>query len=280
MTGLNPIATEHSFLSSSDGVRKPELRRYLRDGAEFREARDIVVINKGTMGDFVTQATVAVSPSGGSDGVKISAHDIVADRMHFGDEPTSIQFADCVHQIVPFDQQSDVRVVSGSNVAACLEIGLQKRRRMARGDTIEKQFGKSGSQVLRAGAAPFLQIVIGDIVGGKRRTLGEMRRHVQGQISTFGGGLVGGEIGLSRTHRAIVNFSAGMHVDEETVYKVTRAIWEQLAEIHETANWMATTISKERGLELIAGRLHPGAARYYKEAGWTIGEAVVFKPKQ
>lgn len=84
----------------------------------------------------------------------------------------------------------------------------------------------------------------------------------------------------TRTHGAIVNFSAGMHVDEETVYKVTKAIWEQLAEIHETAQWMPATITKERGLELIAGRLHPGAARYYKEAGWTIGEAVVFKPKQ
>ncbi len=84
----------------------------------------------------------------------------------------------------------------------------------------------------------------------------------------------------ARTHGAIVNFSAGMHVDEETVYKVTKAIWENIGEIHETAQWMPLTINKEKGLELIAGRLHPGAARYYKEAGWTIPEPVVFKPKQ
>jgi len=84
----------------------------------------------------------------------------------------------------------------------------------------------------------------------------------------------------TQTHGAIVNFSAGMHVDEETVYKVTKAIWENLGEIQETAQWMPSTINKESGLSLIAGRLHPGAARYYKEAGWTIPEPIVFKPNQ
>ena len=86
--------------------------------------------------------------------------------------------------------------------------------------------------------------------------------------------------GVTQTHGAIVNFSAGMHVDEETVYQVTKAIWENLGEIQETARWMPSTINKESGLKLIAGRLHPGAARYYKEAGWEIPEPVVFKPKQ
>ena len=84
----------------------------------------------------------------------------------------------------------------------------------------------------------------------------------------------------TKTHGAIVNFSAGMHVDEETVYKVTKAIWENLGEIQETAQWMPSTVNKESGLSLVAGRLHPGAARYYKEAGWTIPEPIVFKPKQ
>lgn len=82
----------------------------------------------------------------------------------------------------------------------------------------------------------------------------------------------------TKTHGAIVNFSAGMHVPEETVYQVTKAIWENLEEIQETAQWMPSTINKETGLALIAGRLHPGAERYYREAGWTIPEPVVFKP--
>ncbi|MCV2893206.1 TAXI family TRAP transporter solute-binding subunit [Lentibacter sp. XHP0401] len=79
-----------------------------------------------------------------------------------------------------------------------------------------------------------------------------------------------------RTHGAIVNFSAGMHVDEEVVYQVTKAIWENLSDIHEAAAWMPNTITKEDGLALIASRLHPGAERYYREAGWDIPEPVVF----
>lgn len=81
----------------------------------------------------------------------------------------------------------------------------------------------------------------------------------------------------ARTHGAIVNFSAGLHVPEEVVYQVTKAIWENLGEIHETAQWMPSTITKEGGLALIAGRLHPGAERYYREAGWAIPEAVTFQ---
>ncbi len=84
----------------------------------------------------------------------------------------------------------------------------------------------------------------------------------------------------TRTHGAIVNFSAGMHVDEDVVYEVTKAIWENIGEIHETAQWMPSTITKEGGLSLVAGRLHPGAERYYREMGWEIPEPVVFKPKE
>ena len=84
----------------------------------------------------------------------------------------------------------------------------------------------------------------------------------------------------ANTHGAIVNFSAGMHVDEETVYQVTKAIWENIGEIHETAQWMPSTINKDLALQFIAGRLHPGAARYYKEAGWEIGKVTEYKPKK
>jgi TRAP transporter TAXI family solute receptor len=84
----------------------------------------------------------------------------------------------------------------------------------------------------------------------------------------------------TRTHGAVVNFSAGMHVDADVVYRVTKAIWQHLGEIHETAQWMPSTITRELCLELVASRLHPGAERYYKEKGWTIPEPVVFKPRK
>ena len=83
--------------------------------------------------------------------------------------------------------------------------------------------------------------------------------------------------GDARTHGAIVNFSAGLHVPDDVVYAVTKAIWENLPELQETAVWMPSTVTKEGGLALIAGRLHPGALRYYQEAGWAIPEATVFQ---
>lgn len=91
----------------------------------------------------------------------------------------------------------------------------------------------------------------------------------------YGANQIGGD---ARTHGALVNFSAGMHVPEEVVYQVTKAIWENLDEIHETAVWMPSTIQKETALQIIAGRLHPGAERYYREQGWDIPEATTFGP--
>ncbi|WP_069300680.1 TAXI family TRAP transporter solute-binding subunit [Neptunicoccus sediminis] len=90
---------------------------------------------------------------------------------------------------------------------------------------------------------------------------------------TYGSNQMGGD---ARTHGAVVNFSAGMHVDEEVVYQVTKAIWENIAEIHETAIWMPSTVRKEDALQQIASRLHPGAERYYREMGWEIPEPVTF----
>jgi TRAP transporter TAXI family solute receptor len=83
----------------------------------------------------------------------------------------------------------------------------------------------------------------------------------------------------TRTHGSIVNFSAGMHVPEDVVYRVTRGIWENLAEIQASAQWMPATIRPETALSHIAGRLHPGAERYYREMGWTIPEPVTFEAK-
>ncbi len=92
---------------------------------------------------------------------------------------------------------------------------------------------------------------------------------------TYGKNHLGGDV---TTHGAVVNFSASMHVDEEAVYQVTKAIWENIDDIYGTAQWMKNAIREETALELIAGRLHPGAERYYREAGWEIPEAQSFSP--
>ncbi len=106
----------------------------------------------------------------------------------------------------------------------------------------------------------------------------DIRRFTGGTTNTIPAGAYGSNHkgGDARTHGAIVNFSAGMHVPEEVVYQVTKAIWENIDEIHETAQWMPSTINRETALELIASRLHPGAERYYREAGWEIPEPTNF----
>ena len=80
----------------------------------------------------------------------------------------------------------------------------------------------------------------------------------------------------TRTHGALVNFSARMDLDEEVVYQVTKAIWEHVAELHEAAAWMKDTVSLENALELIPMRLHPGAERYYREIGMAIPEPATY----
>ena len=80
----------------------------------------------------------------------------------------------------------------------------------------------------------------------------------------------------TRTHGALVNFSARMDLDEDVVYQVTKAIWEHVDELHEAAAWMKDTVSLENALELIPMRLHPGAERYYREIGMAIPEPATY----
>jgi hypothetical protein len=80
----------------------------------------------------------------------------------------------------------------------------------------------------------------------------------------------------TRTHGALVNFSARMDLDEEVVYQVTKAIWEHVDELHEAAAWMKDVISLDKALELIPMRLHPGAERYYREIGMVIPEPATY----
>lgn len=56
-------------------------------------------------------------------------------------------------------------------------------------------------------------------------------------------------------------------LDEDTVYRVTKAFWENLGQVTSTAPW-----AKALSVEFAASKrglmeLHPGAARYYREVG-------------
>ena len=72
---------------------------------------------------------------------------------------------------------------------------------------------------------------------------------------------------------AVVSFNTAVGIavradlDEETVYQVTKAFWDNIDQVTSDAPWAKaldiTFAASERGLM----QLHPGAARYYEEAG-------------
>lgn len=56
-------------------------------------------------------------------------------------------------------------------------------------------------------------------------------------------------------------------LDEETVYQVTKAFWDNVGSITSDAPW-ASALSLEFAVQSLAGMpLHPGAERYYREVG-------------
>ncbi|PRD41737.1 TRAP transporter substrate-binding protein [Phyllobacterium phragmitis] len=59
-------------------------------------------------------------------------------------------------------------------------------------------------------------------------------------------------------------------MDEETAYQLTRTFWQQKEAMSGSAPWWKG-VDKSL-MANIAGKLHPGAIRYYKEAGFELAE--------
>lgn len=55
-------------------------------------------------------------------------------------------------------------------------------------------------------------------------------------------------------------------LDEETVYKLTKTLWEGIEQVH-AASPALSLIQLDATLEGMSADLHPGAARYYREIG-------------
>ena len=60
-------------------------------------------------------------------------------------------------------------------------------------------------------------------------------------------------------------------MDEDIAYQLTRTYWEQKAEMADTSAWWNGVT--EELMANITTPLHPGAVRYYEEAGFTLSDA-------
>ncbi|MEM7720444.1 MAG: TAXI family TRAP transporter solute-binding subunit [Pseudomonadota bacterium] len=82
----------------------------------------------------------------------------------------------------------------------------------------------------------------------------------------YKGQLTGGEItALGFTQFIGTNAS----VSEDVVYEATKAFWENLDEVHATAFFLKD-VTPETAFTSVNVPLHPGAVRYYEEAGFAI----------
>ena len=66
----------------------------------------------------------------------------------------------------------------------------------------------------------------------------------------------------------------GIHTSEETIYQVTKAIWENIDEFYSYGDFLKQ-VNPELAFVDMNVPLHAGAYRYYKEAGWDIPEALI-----
>ncbi|MDA0338268.1 MAG: TAXI family TRAP transporter solute-binding subunit [Proteobacteria bacterium] len=73
------------------------------------------------------------------------------------------------------------------------------------------------------------------------------------------------------TYSVVVGLATRADLDEETVYNVTKTFWEAAEAQREATPWLKH-ITVETGIQNGGLPLHPGAQRYYKEAGFTIPE--------
>jgi len=84
------------------------------------------------------------------------------------------------------------------------------------------------------------------------------------------GTYAGQEEDIVTTSLPVVAFTT-TQMDDATAYEMTKAFWDEKAKMAENAAWWAGV---NQGLmENITSKIHPGALKYYEEAGFTITDA-------
>ena len=69
---------------------------------------------------------------------------------------------------------------------------------------------------------------------------------------------------------AWVGLAARASIPAEAMYRMTKAFWENIGEAHGMAVWMKDAVNIKHAAKHVAGSIHPGAAKYYRERGIAI----------
>ncbi len=157
-----------------------------------------------------------------------------------------------------------VRLAWGEGYAALADGKIDMMVRPAEiGSAKIEQFGLSGE---------FRVLSIPEDVVGSEAMQALFGRPGRGMMQ-FGGDVYKGQI-TEGTITALGFFQfIGTHagVSEEVVYNATKAFWENLDEVHATAFFLRD-VTPETAFTSVNVPIHPGAARYYEEAGVSIPE--------
>jgi TRAP-type uncharacterized transport system substrate-binding protein len=104
--------------------------------------------------------------------------------------------------------------------------------------------------------------------------MGRMLRSPGRTIRVIPAGIYGSNVVNTKdvpTLGALVGIGVRASMSEDLVYKMTKAFWTHIDQAHATAPWMKFSVNKRIALSVVPHGLHPGAAKYYKEAGMKIG---------
>lgn len=164
------------------------------------------------------------------------------------------------------DDYEAVRLSWGEGYAALADGKIDMMVRPAEiGSANIERFGLSGE---------FRVLSIPDEVLGGEEMQALFGRPGRGMIQFEGDVYDGQQTEGTITALSFTQF-VGTHagVSEDVVYAATKAFWENLEDVHATAFFMKS-VTPETAFTSVNVPLHPGAIRYYEEAGISVPDAL------
>ena len=75
------------------------------------------------------------------------------------------------------------------------------------------------------------------------------------------------------TTGAMVGMAVRSDMDADLVYRMMKAFWDHIDDAYAMAKFMKDTLTMDLAVSAMAGPIHPGALRYYKEKGIKAGKS-------